>query len=177
MFRQLGIGKQSIDIFKRSVRFNSTRSSSLNWTEYFNLKKKASRINLACSTITGAGGMVLTLSYLGNVELDFERPIMGIDPIFVMVGVVLLGGGLGWTISPVLGSPVFQMLYRSKMPLFKAKDKIFLQKIKAHRVDPSSQSFSNPVPDYYGEKIFSLKDYRQWLRDCNAYRRKAKEFL
>jgi hypothetical protein len=29
------------------------------------------------------------------------------------------------------------------------------------------------VPDYYGEKIGSMKGYRQWLRDQATYRRKA----
>ena len=32
----------------------------------------------------------------------------------------------------------------------------------------------NPVPDFYGEKVVGdFKSYRRWLRDQNAYRRKA----
>ena len=68
-----------------------------------------------------------------------------------------------------------------------------------NRVDPSRQSVSNPVPDYYCEKVGNLKQYRQWsvlvsliytltallilmlsfasssrrLRDQSAYKRKS----
>jgi len=33
------------------------------------------------------------------------------------------------------------------------------------------------VPDYYGEKIGSVKDYRQWLKDQRAYNKKRQSFL
>lgn len=36
---------------------------------------------------------------------------------------------------------------------------------------------SNPVPDYYGEKIGSVKDYRQWLKDQRAFKLKREKFL
>jgi len=69
------------------------------------------------------------------------------------------------------------------MDLIEDKDRQFHQHIKRNRVDPSLQSTTNPVPDFYGtcfssglghyivltcfagEKIGSMKEYRQWLRD------------
>lgn len=57
------------------------------------------------------------------------------------------------------------------------REREFLQHIKKNRVDPSFQSFSNPVPDYYGEKIGSIQQYKQWLKDQRAYNRKSKNFL
>lgn len=57
------------------------------------------------------------------------------------------------------------------------KEKEFLAHIKKNRVDPSFQSLSNPVPDYYGEKIGSVTQYRQWLKDQRAYNRKRETFL
>ena len=60
--------------------------------------------------------------------------------------------------------------------VFIQKEKDFYQHIKRHRVDPSSQSVSNPVPDYYGEKIDSLKAYRQWLKDQRAFTRKRQSY-
>lgn len=57
------------------------------------------------------------------------------------------------------------------------KEKEFYQRVRRYRVDPSSQSFSNPVPDYYGEKIGSVKDYRQWLKDQRAYNKKRQSFV
>jgi import inner membrane translocase subunit TIM23 len=53
------------------------------------------------------------------------------------------------------------------------RDREFYAHIVKNRVDPSRQSVSNPVPDYYAEKVGSLKQYRQWLRDQSAFRRKS----
>lgn len=85
--------------------------------------------------------------------------------------------GLGYLFGPILGNLIFKLKNKSQLSLFDSKNKIFLEKIVKYRVDPSFQSFSNPVPDYYGEKINSIKSYKQWLRDNNAYKRKTKEFL
>lgn len=57
------------------------------------------------------------------------------------------------------------------------KDRNFYERIKRHRVDPSSQSYSNPVPDYYGEKIGSVKEFRNWMKDQRAYNKKRQNFL
>ncbi|KAL2161678.1 hypothetical protein VTH06DRAFT_8240 [Thermothelomyces fergusii] len=52
------------------------------------------------------------------------------------------------------------------------KESEFFARIKKHRVDPSASSMRNPVPDFYGEKISSVADYRQWLKDQRAFNRK-----
>jgi import inner membrane translocase subunit TIM23 len=36
---------------------------------------------------------------------------------------------------------------------------------------------ANPVPDYYGEKISSVKDYRQWLKDQRAFNKKRTTYV
>lgn len=59
---------------------------------------------------------------------------------------------------------------------FLQKEKQFYQRIKRYRVDPSSQSMSNPVPDYYGEKISSVQDYRRWLKDQRAFTKKRQSY-
>jgi len=149
----------------------------MNWVEYLKLKKQNSIVNTGASVFTGICGGLVTLTYLGNIEIDVEKPIMGLDPIMVLGGAVILGGGFGYLLGPFLGTAIFNLQNKAVIQPFKLKDKEFMMRIKRNRVDPSSQSFSNPVPDYYGERIYSLKDYRQWLRDCNAFRRKSKEFL
>lgn len=161
---------------RSSVRLNSS-APTMNWGDFFRLRKQNKRINTASSVVTAFLGAFATLTYLGNVEIDVEKPIMGLDPFMVMGGAVSLGGFVGYVAGPSVGNVIFKMVNRSAMAQFKAKDNLFLQRIKYNRVDPSSQSFSNPVPDYYGEKIYSLENYKQWLRDCNAFRRKAKEFI
>lgn len=177
MLKNIGIYNRLINTIGRSVRFNSSGKSSLNWVEYLNLKKQNNRLNVASSVFTSVAGVFVTLTYLGNIEIQVDKPIMGLDPLMVMGGAVILGGGVGYLFGPFIGTALFNLKNRAAMHQFKIKDQIFLQKIKHHRVDPSSQSFSNPVPDYYGERIYSLKGYKQWLRDCNAFKRKTKEFL
>lgn len=171
------IGMRSA-VSRRAVRFNSTKSTpALNWVEYLKLKKQNNVLNTAVSVMTGLGGGFLTLNYLGNVEIELDKHIFGVDAIMVMGGAVILGAGFGYLLGPFVGTYIFGLKNRAVMSLFKIKDREFMHRIKVNRVDPSSQSFSNPVPDYYGEKIYSLKGYKQWLRDCNAYRRKSKDFI
>lgn len=57
------------------------------------------------------------------------------------------------------------------------KEKGFYRRIKAHRADPSASSPQNPVVDYYGEKISSVKDYRRWLKDQRAFKLKKNKNL
>lgn len=52
------------------------------------------------------------------------------------------------------------------------KEKSFYARIKRYRADPSASSPQNPIPDYYGEKIASVKDYRRWLKDQRTFNRK-----
>lgn len=49
------------------------------------------------------------------------------------------------------------------------KEKSFYDRIKRYRADPSTSSPQNPIPDYYGEKISSVKDYHRWLKDQRAF--------
>lgn len=173
--RNLGIYNRSL--LQRSVRFNSNSTFKINWPEYFRLKKINNRLNVGSGAVTGTMGVIMTLGGLANVEIDPEKPILGLDPMITFVGLLLIGGLLGYLVGPTFGNTIFKLSYKKHLPQYNAMDKIFLQKVKVNRVNPSSQSFSNPVPDYYGERIYSLKDYKQWLRDCNAFRRKSQEFL
>lgn len=170
------------NILKRSgitqfARFNSTAATKMNWVEFFKLRKQNRVLNNIASGITAFGGAMGTLAYLGNFEIDIEKPIFGFDPFIVLGGAVFLGGVAGYLLGPFLGTAAFNLRSKTVLQQFKDKEMVFLLRVKRYRADPSSQSFSNPVPDYYGEKIYSLENYKQWLRDCNAFRRKSREFL
>lgn len=154
------------------------RSQEFSWTEYFALKKRQRRFNVASSALTAFLGANASWAYLSTMEIDPTQMILGFDPLVVVSAALLASGALGYLLGPLLGSQIFKAAAgRSKMVSFNDKNREFLQRIIKNRVDASSQSFSNPVPDYYGEKIGSIGEYRQWLRDCHAYARKAKEFL
>ena len=53
------------------------------------------------------------------------------------------------------------------------KDKVFYDHVVKNRSDASLNSIRNPVPDYYGEKVGSLREYRGWLRKQREHQRKA----
>ncbi|KAI9812993.1 MAG: TIM23 complex component [Thelocarpon impressellum] len=127
---------------------------------------------------TAAATTMVGISILSQQEVEaMGGQLFGLDPV-VVLGLATAGfGAAGWLAGPALGNMVFGVVnkrYKGQMAL---KEKEFFDRIKRHRVDPSSQSFSNPVPDYYGEKIGSVRDYRQWLKDQRAYNKKRQSFV
>ncbi|KAF3912150.1 hypothetical protein ABW21_db0206097 [Orbilia brochopaga] len=150
---------------------------SLDWNSFLKLRKLKRRYNLAgslvCSIFTSAVG----LNVLGTQEIDPSKMIWGLDPLMVLGLGLIACGATGWLVGPVLGTHAFKIVNRRSLPEITRKEKEFFNHIRKNRVDPSFQSFSNPVPDYYGEKIGSLSQYRQWLKDQRAYNRKREKFL
>ncbi|TGZ78854.1 mitochondrial import protein Pam17 [Ascodesmis nigricans] len=158
----------------------STTSSAvepLDWDSFLRLRKLRRRYNLVSSILTSALGTSIGMSILANKEIDVTQTIMGMDPLIVFALATVSSGAAGWLAGPALGGSVFGVVksrYRVQMA---QREKEFLTRIKKNRVDPSSQSMSNPVPDYYGEKIGSVQQYRQWLKDQRAYKLKREKFL
>ena len=83
--------------------------------------------------------------------------------------------------GPVLGNQIWRLVNRRHLASMEVRDRgrslhlfsagnsvltiagtEFYDHIVKNRVDPSRQSVSNPVPDYYCEKVGTLKQYRQW---------------
>lgn len=182
-------------VFKKPVnfqsRFNSTiknaatpakaeldAASKMSWEDYLNLRKVQKRTGLAGSVIAAVLTMGCSFTYLSTIEIDPTETLFGLDIFTVYIGAILCTGFVGFMFGPsLIGDPLFSLMNRSAMGSYRIKQKLFLKHIAKMRVDASRQSMNNPVPDYYGENIGSLKDYRQWLRDCNEYRRKAQQFL
>ncbi|SCV01768.1 LAMI_0G13586g1_1 [Lachancea mirantina] len=148
-----------------------------NWNDFFKLRKQERKINLGSSIVSAFVGCNISWGYLSTMQIDPTQMIMGFDPLMVVSAALVASGALGYLFGPLFGTYIFKMRHKDRLNDYNGKTKEFLKHVVANRVDSSSQSFSNPVPDYYGEKIGSLKEYRQWLRDCHAFRRKAKEFL
>ena len=171
----------SSSLFARLASTSTTtpnnNETSLTWKAFFNLRKQQRRINVVSSGFTALLGCNLSWAYLSNMEIDPTQMILGFDPLVVVSAGLMASGALGYLFGPLIGTQVFNLKNNKTLNDFSTKNKEFLEHIIKNRVDASSQSFSNPVPDYYGEKIGSMKEYRQWLRDCHSYARKAKEFL
>ncbi|PIL24523.1 hypothetical protein GSI_14279 [Ganoderma sinense ZZ0214-1] len=156
---------------------SEAEKDSLPWQEYLSIRKGKRRWETAVTIPTTIAGFVGGISYFGTLEMDPQKPIFNIDPMFVYGAATLGCAGMGYLIGPVLGSSFWRMTHRRAMRLIEKRDKEFHEHIVRNRVDPTRQSATNPVPDYYGEKIGSLNDYRQWLRDQAKFRRKASGFL
>nr|POE63377.1 presequence translocated-associated motor subunit pam17, mitochondrial [Quercus suber] len=125
--------------------------------------------------------------------------VSGLEPLIVLPIMTFAVAAGGWLCGPSLGSLGFKMwagrrgwnasiaevccfgsgqdlhqpgerdvedtnLYRGQQ-----KEKSFYARIRRYRADPSSSSPQNPIPDYYGEKIAGVKDYRRWLKDQRAF--------
>ncbi|GME81560.1 unnamed protein product [Ambrosiozyma monospora] len=177
----------------RSIRFNSTKAakpvkpltqeeidlaSKMSWSEFLALRKKQRGVSLGSSILGSFLATGIAWGYVSQIEIDPTATIYGYDAFTIYIAGMMLSTGIGFVLGPaLLGDPLFYLFNRSQVKPFRVKQKLFLQHISKMRVDASRQSMNNPVPDYYGEKIGSLNDYRQWLRDCNEYRRKASDFL
>jgi import inner membrane translocase subunit TIM23 len=119
------------------------------------------------------GVQVLSSQNLENLGAQ----VMGLDP-FVVLGMATAAcGAVGWLVGPFLGNAIWGLVNRRFKTAVAVKEKEFFDRIKRYRVDPSSNSIANPVPDYYGEKIGSVQGYRQWLKDQRAYNRKRRNFI
>ncbi|KAF8830968.1 mitochondrial import protein Pam17-domain-containing protein [Lentinula edodes] len=147
----------------------------LSWPEYLTIRRRKRRLqNLAaipCSVLGLMGGA----AYFGSLDTDPLKPIFGIDP-FMFYGICTAACmGTGYLVGPTLGAFIWRFLPSSKRygSLIDKKDKEFYERIAKNRVDVTLQSPTSPVPDYYGEKVGSLHEYRKWLRDQNKYRRKV----
>ncbi|PPQ66199.1 hypothetical protein CVT26_011058 [Gymnopilus dilepis] len=147
--------------------------ATLTWPEYLairrNKRKWQTAATIPCAFLGLAGGA----AYFGNLDTDPLKPIMGLDPFF-FYGFCTVGCvGLGALVGPTIGTSFWRFRNRHILDLIDKKDTEFFQRIAKNRVDASLQSPTQPVPDYYGEKIGSLAQYRQWLRDQAKYKRKA----
>ncbi|KAJ7772944.1 mitochondrial import protein Pam17 [Mycena maculata] len=159
------------------LRHKSTAGPSpkdeLNWVEYFEIRRKRRQwqtvFTIPCAMVGLIGGSL----YFGSLQTDPMKPIMGIDPMMFYGGCTLLCMGGGFVIGPSIGSSMWRVMNRNTIAKIDARDRRFYDHIAKNRVEASLQSATNPIPDYYGEKVGSLRQYKQWLRDQSKYRRKA----
>ncbi|KAI1779438.1 Pam17-domain-containing protein [Hypoxylon cercidicola] len=150
----------------------------LNWNTFFTLRKTRRRFQLVSSLFTMAVGGTAGAVLLVNIDMDWLLTKVPMDPFFAL-GIIVLGfGGLGWLAGPSLGSALFYAFKRGVKKPMAVKEAEFFARIKKNRVDPSNSSLSgNAVPDFYGEKISSVKGYRQWLKDQRAFNKKRTSFV
>ncbi|KAJ3725156.1 mitochondrial import protein Pam17-domain-containing protein [Lentinula raphanica] len=148
---------------------------TLTWPEYLNIRRSKRRWQNFAAVPCSLVGLLCGAAYFGGLETDPMKPILGLDP-FMLYGICTTACmGVGYLVGPTLGAFLWRQLPSSRRygNLIDKKDKEFYERIAKNRVDVTLQSPTSPVPDYYGEKVGSLREYRKWLRDQNKYRRKV----
>ncbi|PLN75249.1 Pam17-domain-containing protein [Aspergillus taichungensis] len=153
-------------------------SKQLDWNSFFKLRASRRRYSLASSVATSLASTVVGVQFLSTQDLEsLGAQVMGLDPFIVLGMATAACGAAGWLVGPFVGNGVWGLVNRRFQQSFAIKEKEFFDRIKRFRVDPSSNSIANPVPDYYGEKIGSVQGYRQWLKDQRVYNRKRRNFI
>ncbi|PVI03813.1 mitochondrial import protein Pam17 [Periconia macrospinosa] len=147
--------------------------AQLTWNDFLALRRTRRKINVVASGFTSIATLYSGLRVFIEGGYDATLSAMlGIDPLMVtgLSSIAMLAAG--WLLGPVFGGAIFNMYHRGIRGEILNKEREFFNRIKSHRVDPTSSSMNNPVPDYYGEKIGSLADYRRWLKDQRAFKLK-----
>ncbi|KAF2456686.1 mitochondrial import protein Pam17-domain-containing protein [Lineolata rhizophorae] len=157
----------------RSSAASSAAEPALPWNRFLALRRTRRRISLAASVVAAAGGTGLGMTAMLDREWDAAgAQALGLDPFVVLgLGAVAFAAG-GWLAGPAFGNALFNLRFRALKAQIADKERAFYARIKKYRADPSASSPQNPVPDYYGEKIGSVMEYRRWLKDQRAFRLK-----
>ncbi|KAG0316771.1 TIM23 complex component [Linnemannia gamsii] len=162
----------------KNAQANSSKTASeqqhetMDWNTYFALRKtrrnyeRAFMVPSALVSLLGAG------YYFAQKDFD-PTPIFGMDQVIVYGIGTVAAGLVGLAMGPVIGNSVFRAANSRAKPLVDRMDTEFLKHIARNRADPAANSISNPIPDYYGEKIKSVSEYRSWLRKQREFRRKS----
>ncbi|KAF2003551.1 mitochondrial import protein Pam17, partial [Amniculicola lignicola CBS 123094] len=149
---------------------SSNSGTQLTWNRFLELRRTRRRISVVASSASAIATTYVGLTVFVRGSYDgIMAASVGLDPIVVTGLSAFAMMGVGWLIGPVFGGWVFNVMNSGVRGDIERKEKAFYDRIKAHRVDPTSSSIANPVPDYYGEKIGSVADYRKWLKDQRAF--------
>ncbi|KAF9434096.1 TIM23 complex component [Entomortierella beljakovae] len=149
---------------------------TMDWNTYFALRRSRrnyERIFMAPCAIIGFAGAGY---YFAQKDFD-PTPIFGMDQVVVYMAGTVAVGIIGLAAGPVVGNMVFRTINSKAKPLVDSMDKEFYKHIVKNRADPSANSVRNPIPDFYGEKIKSVGEYRSWLRKQREFRRKARFYV
>ncbi|CAO3702789.1 unnamed protein product [Rhizopus stolonifer] len=160
------------------VRFMATNKPAAQnviptWNDYFKLRKKRRTYEVASYLPCTAAPAFGTFAYFVQMQVDPLTKILGLDPLMAAVGATIGAGFGGFLLGPVFGNSLFKLMNSKAAQGMDARDKEFFEHIKKNCADARLNSIRNPVPDYYGEKIQLVQDYRSWLRKQREHYRKG----
>jgi mitochondrial import inner membrane translocase subunit TIM23 len=177
--------------FKRFASSAASTSPKLTWNEYFKLKIQRERIGPVFGIPFALGS---TAAVITGYEFSPADPILGMDPSIIVMAGAILAGVFGYQSGSFVGQQAFTLAKRRIIKQLDKMDKSFYTRIKTYRADRPQLNYVpgflrtssrlsaalsrnpekkkaaqelanvNAAQDYYGEKIKSVVDYRDWLR-------------
>ncbi|KAF8981276.1 TIM23 complex component [Entomortierella lignicola] len=152
------------------------QAETMDWDTYFNLRRTRRNYERVFTAPSAIGCFAAAGYYFAQRDFD-PTPIFGMEQVIVYGVGAIAAGIAGLAAGPLIGSMVFRAFNSKSRPLVDRMDKEFYKHIVKNRANPTANSVRNPVPDFYGEKIKSVKEYRAWLRKQREYRRKSEFFV
>lgn len=173
--------------YRRIAQFGARSASTaakqsgpktMSWNEFFQLRKRRNRLGSFTSIASAIFAASLSFNYFANLVIDFNKRIMGVEVQWIYMGAIVLSGFFGWLVGPFFGTQLFKWSIGSRRIAFQKMDDLFLRHVVRNRPDPSRNNVNhNPLSDFYGEKISSIRDYRHWLREGRLFTKKSEKFL
>ncbi|KAJ1557553.1 TIM23 complex component [Nowakowskiella sp. JEL0078] len=151
--------------FKNSV----ANENQVTWTDFFAARKSRRLWERA------GGGILGGLGFFGGCMYYYF--VADVDPFAPRI-LGIFDQGTAYTIAPFLvaavagtaGISIGGIAWRAKqkngiLRLIDQREKEFYKRISENRPkEVRVAGFNNPMPDYYGEQITSVKEYRAWLK-------------
>ncbi|KAJ2161003.1 TIM23 complex component [Coemansia sp. RSA 552] len=147
--------------------------AELDWEDFFRLRKQRRLWERLGSLPCAMLGLGLGSAVFATLPVNPQQTFMGMDPLLLFAGSALSCGVLGFVLGPSVGRVFYRVAAPDMARALDGKEVEFFKHIKANRSDPAFSSASNPLPDFYGEKINSLHAYRKWLRKQREHERKG----
>lgn len=152
--------------------------ATMPWNEFFKLRRRRNVVGTVTSIASAVLAASLAFNYFANLVIDFNKRVMGVEIQWIYMGAIVLSGFFGWLVGPMFGNQLFKWSIGSRRHAFDKMDDIFLRHVVRNRPDPSRNNVNyNPLSDFYGEKISSIRDYRHWLREGRLFTKKSEKFL
>lgn len=167
------IGSNFTRTVARFSRQYTTTGAQMTWDSFFQLRKQRrlwERLAALPCSILGLGGGAAVFA---SLPVNPQQTFMGLDPLLLFGGATLFSGLLGFVVGPTVGRVWYRVANRQLSRQLEGKEAEFFKHVRANRSDPQFSSVNNPLPDFYGEGVGSLREYRKWLRRQREHERKG----
>ncbi|KAJ2720871.1 TIM23 complex component [Coemansia sp. Benny D115] len=145
----------------------------LDWDGFFRMRRQRRLWERVAAFPCAILGLCAGAGIFATLPVNPQQTFMGVDPLILFGGATMFCGVLGFVVGPSVGRVWYRIGNAEMARALDAKEAEFFKHVRANRSDPHFSSASNPLPDFYGEKVSSLRGYRKWLRKQREHERKG----